>query len=163
IAYQYRCECYAGFVDFDFKVSAGLTLNIQLRYQIEVPRSEKHYKQGYFVNHPITLPSRVHQQGYLHLDGLGGAPDTLWPTRYDNLEPRVGFAYRLPHLIKGLTVMRGGYAITHEPTSGLFRIPIPDLSPPAAQFAANGAANGGQVQLDNFPLVLPKQNFTFPA
>jgi hypothetical protein len=97
------------------------------------------------------------------LDGLGGAPNTLWPTRYNNFEPRFGFAWRTPPSIPGLQVVRGGYAIMHEPTSGLFRIPIPDLSPPTAQFATNGAANGGQVQMDNFPLVLPKTGFAFPA
>jgi hypothetical protein len=163
IPYQYRWKYYAGFLQDDLKLTPRLTLNLGIRYQVEVSRSDKHHNQGYFVDQMVTLANGKQQEGYLQMDGLGGAPNTLWPTRYNNLEPRVGFAYRLPHLIKGLTVMRGGYAITHEPTSGLFRIPIPDLSPPAAQFAANGAANGGQVQLDNFPLVLPKQNFTFPA
>jgi hypothetical protein len=163
IPYQYRWKYYAGFLQDDLKLTPRLTLNLGVRYQVEVSRSDKHHNQGYFVDQMVTLANGKQQEGYLQMDGLGGAPNTLWPTRYNNLEPRVGFAYRLPHIIKGLTVMRGGYAITHEPTSGLFRIPIPDLSPPSAQFAANGATNGGQVQLDNFPLVLPKQNFTFPA
>ncbi len=164
IPYQYRWKYYAGFVQDDFKVSSRLTLNLGVRYQVEVPRSEKHHNQGYFVpNETVTLANGRQQTGYLQLNGLGGAPNALWQTRYNNIEPRFGFAWRTPPSIPGLTVIRGGYAIAHTPTSGLFRIPIPDLSPPSAQYATNGAANGGQVQLDSFPLVLPKQNFSFPA
>jgi|SRR5579859_2522594 len=58
------------------------------------------------------------------------APTTLWPTRYDNIEPRIGFALRLP-------------------TAGLFNTAIPDLSPKSAQLATNRGVNGGQVQVDN--------------
>jgi len=164
IPYQYRWKYYAGFVQDDFKLSPRLTLNIGLRYQVEVPRSEKHHNQGYFVpDQTVTLPNGSQQAGYLQLNGLGGARNTLWDTRYNNFEPRIGFAWRTPKALPGLQVVRGGYGITHEPTNGLFRIPIPDLSPPSAQFAVNGAANGGQVQLDNFPLVLPTTGFSFPS
>lgn len=162
IPYQYRWKYLAGFWQDDLKLTSRLTLNLGARYQIEVPRSEKHDKQGYFVDQPITLPSGAQQQGYVQLDGMGGTPNTLWPTRYNNLEPRVGFAYRLPQLIKGLTVLRGAYAITHVPTNGLFNSAIPDLSPKAEQLATNGAANGGQVQMDFAPLVLPQGGFVLP-
>jgi hypothetical protein len=163
IPYQYRWKYYAGFLQDDIKVTPRLTVNIGVRYQIEVPRSEKYHKQGYFVDQTVTLPSGAQQQGYIQLDGLGGAPNTLWPTRYNNFEPRVGFAYRLPRLIPGLQVLRGGYAISHIPTNGLFSSAIPDLSPRASQLATNGAADGGQVQMDHFPVVLPNQGFALPA
>jgi Carboxypeptidase regulatory-like domain len=163
IPYQYRWKYYAGFLQDDIKITPRLTVNVGLRYQIEVPRSEKYHKQGYFVDDTITLASGAQQQGYIQLDGLGGAPNTLWPTRYNNLEPRIGFAYRMPRLLPGLKVLRGGYAISHIPTNGLFNSAIPDLSPKSAQLATNGAANGGQVQMDNFPLVLSNQGFVLPA
>ena len=163
IPYQYRWKYYAGFLQDDFKVNRRLTLNLGMRYQVEVPRSEKHHNQGYFVQDKVTTSTGAQAGGYLQLNGLGGAIDTLWPTRYNNWEPRIGFAYRLPPLIKGLSVLRGGYAITHTPTTGLFRIPIPDLSPKAAALAANGAANGGFVQMDNNPLVIPNKGFSFPS
>jgi hypothetical protein len=163
IPYQYRWKYYAGFLQDDLKLTPRLTLNLGLRYQIEVPRSEKHNNQGYFVNSNVTTSTGVQQAGYLQLNGLGGAPKTLWDTRYNNIEPRIGFAYRLPELIKGLSVLRGAYAISHVPTNGMFRIPIPDLSPLAAQLAANGAANGGWVQMDNNPLVLPNKPYIAPA
>ncbi|HEU0119638.1 MAG TPA: TonB-dependent receptor [Bryobacteraceae bacterium] len=163
IPYQYRWKYYAAFLQDDYKVTRRLTLNLGVRYQIEVPRSEKHHNQGYFVPGNVTTSNGAQAGGYLQLNGLGGAINTLWPTRYNNWEPRIGFAYRLPEIIPGLSVLRGGYAITHTPTTGLFRIPIPDLSPRASALAANGSANGGYVQMDNFPLVLPNQGFNFPA
>ena len=163
IPYQYRWKYWAFFLQDDWKITGKLTLNIGLRYQIEVPRSEKHHMQGEFVDQPITLPTGAQQQGYVQLAGLGGAPNTLWPTRYNNWEPRFGFAYRLPALIPGLQVMRGAYAINHVPTSGLFTSAYPDLSPKSAQYATNGAANGGQVQMDFAPLVLPTGGLQIPS
>ena len=163
IPYQYRWKYYAGFLQDDWKVNSRLTINVGVRYQIEVARSEKHHNQGYFVpDQTVTLSTGRQQVGYLQMNGLGGAPNTLWPTRFNNFEPRFGFAFRTPKSIPGLNVIRGGYAITHTPTSGLFRIPIPDLSPPSAQFANNGAKNGLPVQLDGFPAVLPTTGFSFP-
>ena len=163
IPYQYRWKYWAFFFQDDWKITSKLTLNIGVRYQIEVPRSEKHHMQGYFVDQPVTLSTGAQQQGYIQLDGLGGTPDTLWPTRYNNWEPRFGFAYRLPALIPGLQVMRGAYAINHVPTNGLFSSAIPDLSPKADSLATNGAANGGQVQMDTNPLVLPTGGFVMPS
>jgi hypothetical protein len=163
IPYQYRWKYFAGFLQDDWRITSRLTLNIGVRYQIEVPRSEKHHMQGYFVDQPTKLATGAMQQGYVQLDGLGGAIDTLWSTRYNNIEPRFGFAYRLPRLLPGLQVLRGAYAITHVPTSGLFSSAIPDLSPKAEQLATNGSASGKQVQLDTAPLVLPTGGFVLPA
>jgi hypothetical protein len=162
VPYQYRWKYYAGFLQDDFKVSPRLTLNLGVRYQVEVPRSEKHRNQGYWVTETATNSQGKQVPGYVQMLGYGGVRDTLWPTRYNNLEPRFGFAYRLPNWIKGLTTLRGGYAIMHTPTNGLFRIPIPDLGPKSQQLALNGAANGGRVQIDNNPLVLPKVPYTIP-
>jgi hypothetical protein len=163
IPYQYRWKYWAFFLQDDWRVTSKLTLNIGLRYQIEVPRSEKHHLQGAFVDQPVTLANGAQQQGYIQLDGLGGTPNTLWPTRHNNWEPRIGFAYRLPALLPGLQVIRGAYAINHMPTSGLFTSPFPDLSPKSASLAVNGAANGGQVQMDFDPLVLPTGGLAIPS
>ncbi len=162
VPYQYRWKYMAGFVQDDWKVTSRLTFNIGLRYQIEVPRSEKHDKQGTFVDQRITLPSGADQNGYIQLGGQNGAPTTLWPTRYNNIEPRFGFAWRLPKLIPGLQVLRGAYAISHIPTNGLYSSAFPDLSPKSVSLATNGAANGWQVQMDYAPVVLPSGGFVMP-
>jgi len=163
IPYQYRWKYFAGFFQDDFKVSRSLTLNLGVRYQVEIPRSEKHNNQGYFVPDTITTASGAQQVGYVQLNGLGGARKGLWDTRYDNFEPRIGFAWRVPSFIKGLSVVRGAYAISHIPTNGLFRIPIPDLAPRASAAAASGAANGAWVQMDTNPLLLPSGATSWPA
>ena len=59
--------------------------------------------------------------------------------------------------------MRGAYAINHVPTSGLFTSAYPDLSPKSESLATNGAANGGQVQMDFDPLVLPTGGLAIPS
>ncbi|MCX6632351.1 MAG: carboxypeptidase regulatory-like domain-containing protein [Candidatus Solibacter sp.] len=155
IPYQYRWKYFAAFVQDDIKLTPRLTVNLGLRYQVEVPRSEKHHNQGTYVDGPAVNSQGQAVQGYVQLAGLGGAPSTLFPARYNNIEPRVGFAYRLQGM-KWLKVMRGGYGISHTPTSGQFRSPYPDLSPQSSSLATTGAANGGQVQIDWAPLVLPK-------
>jgi len=163
IPYQYRWKYWAGFFQDDWKISPKLTLNMGMRYQIEVPREEKHNMQGVFVNQPVTLSTGAQQQGYIQMDGYNGASRTLWPTRYNNWEPRFGFAYRLPAIIPGLQVMRGAYAINHIPTSGLFSSAFPDFSPKTESLATNGAANGGQVQMDFNPMVLPTAGISIPS
>ena len=60
-------------------------------------------------------------------------------------------------------MLRGAYAINHVPTSGLFSTAFPDLSPKTDSLATNGAANGGQVQMDFDPLVLPTGGFVLPS
>lgn len=162
IPYQYRWKYFAGFFQDDFKVNRSLTLNLGVRYQVEVPRSEKHNNQGFFVPETITTASGAQQGGYVQLNGLGGARRNLWNTRYNDIEPRLGFAYRPPRILPWLSVIRGAYAISHIPTNGLFRIPIPDLGPRASAAAATGASNGGWVQMDSNPLVLPSAPFVFP-
>ncbi|MCU1232144.1 MAG: Cna domain protein, partial [Candidatus Solibacter sp.] len=162
VPYQYRWKYVAGFLQDDWKVTPRLTFNMGLRYQFEVPRSEKYNKQGTFIDQRITLPTGVQQNGYVQLDGQNGAPTTLWPTRWNNIEPRFGFAWRLPRLLPGLQVLRGAYAISHVPTNGLYSSAFPDLSPRASSLATTGAANGGQVQMDFAPLVLPTGGFVMP-
>ena len=59
--------------------------------------------------------------------------------------------------------MRGAYAINHVPTNGLFSSRFPDLSPKTESLATNGAANGGQVQMDTNPVVLPTGGLSIPS
>jgi hypothetical protein len=163
IPYQYRWKNYAGFLQDDWKVTSRLTLNLGVRYQVEIPRSEKHHNQGTFVPDEVTNSAGAQQIGYVQMDGLGGTSNTLFPTRYNNIEPRVGLAYRPPKVLPGLAVIRAAYAISHVPTSTLFTNPIPDLTPPAESLASSGGVNGGWVQLDHNPLGLPNQGVTWPA
>jgi outer membrane receptor protein involved in Fe transport len=84
---------YAGFIQNNWRASDNLTLNIGLRYDIEMPRTERYNRMSYI---DINAPSPITASG---LD-LRGAPsftndDTRTPYDPDtnNFAPRVGFAY----------------------------------------------------------------------
>jgi len=161
VPYQYRWKYYAGFLQDDFRVTPRLTLNLGLRYQVEVPRSEKHHNQGTFVNVPAKTSDGIDVMGALRLNGLAGFRDTMFPTRYNNWEPRIGFAYRAPS--SRTMVVRGAYGISHVPTTGLFRKPLPDLGPRSSSLATVGGLGGGYVNIETNPLVLPKRIPEWPA
>jgi hypothetical protein len=163
VPYQYRWKYYAGFLQDDFKVTSKLTLNLGVRYQVEVPRSEKHHNQGTFVPETVTNSNGGQQVGYLQMQGLGGTGSTMFPTRYNNIEPRIGLAYRPPNWLRGLSVVRAAYAISHVPTSTLFNMAIPNLNPPAQSMAASGGKDGSYVQMDFNPLVPPVKSITWPS
>src|SRR5215813_2339001 len=46
--YDYRWKSFAGFVQNDWRVRSNLTLNLGLRYSLQLPREEKHGMQGAF-------------------------------------------------------------------------------------------------------------------
>ena len=155
VPYQYRWKYYAGFLADDIKLTPRLTLNVGLRYQVEVPRSEKHHNQGTYVNIPAKTSDAVDVIGAIQLFGLGGYRDTILPIKYNNFEPRLGFAYRLS-FGRFSPVIRSAYAITHVPTRGLFgNTAFPDLSPRGSSLATSGGKDGGYANIEFNPVVLP--------
>src|SRR5215469_13631219 len=131
IPYYYRWNSGAGFVQNDWKVKPNLTLNLGLRYSLQLPRTEKNNLQGEFLPDlaqsfpisPTTLPGSnqvissilVPPFGYA---GRGGRSKYLVPIERHDFEPRFGFAWS-PHLF-GLNnfVVRGGYGLSHAPITG---------------------------------------------
>ena len=107
---------YAWYVADDWKVTPKLTLNLGLRYEIQVPRTESHDRMNYFdpnVPSPLAGPSGIPGlRGGIVFVGINGHGPRQFPTNWDNVAPRFGFAYRLNEK----TVFRGGGGIFYAPS-----------------------------------------------
>ncbi|HKF48929.1 MAG TPA: TonB-dependent receptor [Terracidiphilus sp.] len=122
-----RYTDFAGFIQDDFKVTPAFTVNAGLRYEVFSPPSEVH---GRLVNFEPTIatmdaPASGTLSGFVVSSNFPGTvpPDVtqsgrkgLWPTRYTDVSPRLGFAYHVaehPDI-----VVRGGYGIYFDRLSG---------------------------------------------
>ncbi len=104
----------AGFIQDDIKLTSNLTVNVGLRYDLDMPRHE-----GLNRTSELSLTAPDAAAG-----GLPGALvfgttctncNTAWTnTWYKDIAPRVGFAYVLPGT-NGKAVLRGGGAIIYGP------------------------------------------------
>jgi hypothetical protein len=111
---------YGFFVQDNWKTTPKLTLNLGLRYEVTLPRTERFNRQNWF---DATVPSPVNTGGLTYTDPVSGQPVTIslnggevfassgqrknYATDWHNFQPRIGFAYQfLPQ-----TVLRGGYGI----------------------------------------------------
>ena len=109
----------------DWKVTAKLTLNLGVRYDVDTPRTERYNRLSYFnLNAPSPLQGQVQSsalcpncgnlKGAMQFVGTSSDP---WgrhqtPTDLNNWAPRVGFAY---NIFKN-TVIRGAYGIMYAPS-----------------------------------------------
>src|SRR6266481_1813213 len=169
IPYYYRWGAAAGYVQNDWRVRSNLTLNIGLRYSLQLPRIEKNNLQGFLdpsltktmpLPSPCELPDCRPASASLGLpviteatvipfafSGYGGRSQYLTPIHWLDFEPRVGFAYtpRIPVL--HAWVVRGGYGISHAPLTGQNRNPVPNFT--------TGAANYGETAGQTFTSPIP--------
>lgn len=105
---------YALFVQDDWKVSGRLTLNVGLRWDVNIGDREKYNRLAYFD--PMVTSSLAQAAGLLNLRGnlvwigKGNAQDQT-ATDWKDVGPRFGFAYSL----SPKTVLRGGYGIFYVP------------------------------------------------
>ncbi len=140
IPYYYRWKVGSAYIQDDFKVRRNLTLNYGVRWQYNSPRSEKFNRQAAVdFDHPVELRDaegdlRTITFNYLY-SGFGDRSIYLEPLHKLNFEPRFGFAWspRIFGLKDRRMVLRGGYGISHSPTTGRGRDPIPDFGAGAAR------------------------------
>lgn len=171
--YDYRWNSGAAFVQNDWKVRPNLTLNLGLRYTLQLPRTEKNDLQGSFrpdMTETATLttaqrraiataagiPTANPIPDYVPTTavypvfafaGQGGRSRYLTEVDYMGFEPRFGFAWSPKFLglaEKRNAVVRGGYGISHAPITGNNRNPNPDFgSFQGVSTLANGSTTGG--------------------
>ena len=117
------------FVQDDWKVSHRLTINAGLRYELEIPTTERYNRanrgfdystpnpiqaqaQANYALNPIPeIPANSFQvKGGLLFAGVSGVPRAMWNIDYHRLMPRIGLAYQL----QDKTVLRAGYGIYRE-------------------------------------------------
>jgi outer membrane receptor protein involved in Fe transport len=126
----------------DWRISPTLTLNLGLRYQFDKNWTTRiDGTAGFFDLHGLYGPPLRYR-----LHGVDGVPDTAKEEDYNNLAPRVGFAWNpSPEL-----VIRGAYGLLFTGNTTTGRGGNLD---PAMRFAnAFGA-----VQVDNLPAILAPQ------
>ncbi len=115
---------YAPWIQDDIKLTRRLTLNLGLRWDINLPPTERFDREnrGFFPNQLNPLSERVDPArfpGFKVFGGIGfagknGLARNPYDPDYNNLQPRAGAAFQLTPA----TVLRGGWGIFYlNPTT----------------------------------------------
>jgi len=127
------------YIQDDWRASRRLTINLGIRYELELPTTERFNRmtRGFDFNSPSPVAEaaranyarspipevpveRFNLRGGLLFAGVNGAPRGMWNADKNNFAPRVGLAYALrPKL-----VIRAGYGIFFE-SLGADRTDVP--------------------------------------
>jgi hypothetical protein len=119
---------FATYVQDDWKVTRKLTLNLGLRWDVEIPKTERFNKLSYWDR---TLPSPLQGQVVVpagvncpHCNDLNGQMIFVGtsaskfgrrqgPTQWKDFAPRIGFAYDVGHNL----VIRSGFGLVFAPSA----------------------------------------------
>ena len=101
-----RYKYYGVYIDDTFKASKKLTLDVGLRYEIQVPTSDVLGRISY-MNPAVANPGAGNLPGAEVFGSNGTGQSQFFNTQFKNFGPRAGFAYSLTPK----TVIRGGYGI----------------------------------------------------
>lgn len=119
-----------GFLQDDWKLARTFTLNIGIRYELELPNTERFNRvnRGFDFNTPNPVEERARANyarspiaeipvaqfratGGLMFAGLGGLPRTQYSADRNNFAPRIGFAWTATPSL----VVRAGYGFFFQP------------------------------------------------
>lgn len=103
---------YAGaYFNDQWSVRPNLTLNLGIRYEIFFPYTEVDNRMGNFIVEPGDP-----RFGQMAFAGLNGQSRSLLSTDFNNVAPRVGFAYTVPK--SSNLVIRGAFGIFYAQDQG---------------------------------------------
>jgi len=107
-----RAQYLALYVQDDWRISERLTINAGIRWETEFPRYVVGNKMNSFD--PLAINPVSGTPGVVTFAGVNGTPERAFRTDYNNIGPRLGFAYRLAGSHE--TVIRGGAGVFYGPT-----------------------------------------------
>jgi Carboxypeptidase regulatory-like domain len=132
---DYRSWEPSFFAQDSWKVNPKLTVIYGLRYEIFTPFTEAHnHISNYDFLQALSSPA-IAQSSALKIAGVNGISSTAGiPTVYNNVAPRVGFAFSA----RPSTVIRGGYGISYFPDNytsngDLKNAPFTSVNSPSCQ------------------------------
>jgi outer membrane receptor protein involved in Fe transport len=127
------------FLQDDWKLTRKLTLNLGVRYELELATTERFNRANrgfdFSTPNPIQEAARANYSrspipelpasqfrttGGLLFAGVGATPRSLWDADRNNFAPRIGLAYQL----RPTTVVRAGYGVFFE-SLGADRTDVP--------------------------------------
>jgi len=90
-----RATYWGGYVQDDWRVSDGLTVNLGLRWETTLARITDEDRMNAFDTAAINPVSNT--PGVITFAGRNGVPRRAYDTDWNNFGPRVGLAWRVPH------------------------------------------------------------------
>jgi hypothetical protein len=112
-ALAYSGHYYALFAQDDWRVTPRLTVNLGFRWDVETPLTERYNRQNdgfaFGATGPLQVPGYNLTGGLLFVSANHRTP---FVTDYNNVQPRIGAAYR----VDDKTVLRGGFGVYYLPT-----------------------------------------------
>jgi hypothetical protein len=107
---------FGAYIQDDWKALPRLTLNLGLRYDLDIPRTERHNRMETFdptAASPLAETTGITGlSGGVVFSGVDGASRRQFSPRWNDFGPRVGFAYQVDQN----TAIRGSYGIYYGPS-----------------------------------------------
>ena len=109
---------WAGYFQDDWRATSRLTLNLGVRYDIDVPRTERFNRMNYFdpeARSPLAdqVPAFPDLRGGVVFVGVDGRSRYQYHWDTNNIAPRLGLSYQLDQK----TVVRAGYSHIFGPSN----------------------------------------------